>query len=128
MNVILKKPVLTEKSMKLAKSGLYTFLVEKKARKRVIAKAVKELFGVEPVAVKVVNFKDLKRLQRNRRGYFTVSGAKKAVVRLRIGQTIDLFQPEEEKVEVSSVEGEVVAKEKKSMLKGTKVKIEKGEK
>lgn len=128
MSIVVKKPLLTEKSMKLAKDGYFTFLVDKDARKEDIVKCVKALFGVDPVSIKVANYKGEVKLQRNRKGYTKTAGYKKAMVQLKKGQKIDIFQPVDEKVEVRTAEGEVITKEKKSMLKGTKVKIEKGAK
>lgn len=121
---MLKRPVFSEKSMQLAKGGWYTFLVDKKARKPEITTALEKAFGINVVAIKTINFKSLTKQQRSRRGYFTAPAFKKAVVQLKSGQKIGLF--ETEKAEVETAESSV--KEKKSLLKGTKVKIEKSEK
>lgn len=121
MDIILKKPVITEKSMKLAKEGLFTFLVDPKARKPQISKAVKDLFGVDIVSVKTANFKGESKRQRGRGDYIKTSGFKKAIIQLKKGQKIGLFE-EEKKVE-EEVASKV--KEKKSLLRGTRVKIEK---
>lgn len=124
MQVILKSPVFSEKSMKLAGTGLYTFLVDKKARKPEIIKAVQAEFGVDVVGIKTANFKAEKKYQRSRKGTYVVSAYKKAMVQVKNGQKILLFEtpaPEKE------VEEKVETKEKKSILKGTKVKIERTE-
>lgn len=128
MSIVLKQPLLTEKSMKLAKNGYFTFLVDKDARKPDVVHSVKALFGVDPISIKVANYKGGVKLQRNRKGITKTAGYKKAMVQLKKGQKINIFQPVEEKVEIKTAEGEVITKEKKSMLKGTKVKIEKGAK
>lgn len=122
MKIVIKKPVISEKSMRLAKEGLYTFIVDKSARKPLISQAVSDQFGVEVVAVKTANFKP--EVKRNRRtgNYFQVGGYKKAIIQLKKGQKIGLFEAEEAPKEEASL------KEKKSLLKGTKVKIERGEK
>lgn len=128
MDIILRKPVVSEKSMKLAKAGLYTFLVSGDARKPEIEREVEQRFRVDVIAVKTANFKGRSRLQRSRKGYFMVAGFKKALVQLKKGQTIGLFVPEPGKVEESEESKgpkEPEVKEKKSLLKGTKVKIEK---
>lgn len=122
MDIILQKPVISEKSTKLAAKNMYTFLVDKNARKPVIAKAVKEMFGVDPVSVKVANFKGENKSQRSKKGRYKVSDSKKAVIRVKKGQSIPLFHAEEVKEEVSESKG--LVKEKKSRLKGTKVRIE----
>lgn len=121
--IVLKKPVLSEKSMRLAKDDCFTFLVDKKARKLQILKAVKRQFDVEPIEIRTANFKAEIKMQRRKRGYFIVSGFKKAIVKLKKGQKIPLFQTEAGSEEMEQ-ESKVV-KEKKSLLKGTKVKVEK---
>ena len=88
-------------------------------------KAVENQFSVKVVSVKTVNLSGQTKMQRTRRGWFETHDIKKAYVTLKKGQKINLFMPEEVKVE--KAEDEI--KEKKSLLKGTKVKIEKkGEK
>lgn len=121
MNAILKKPIISEKSTKLAKDGLFTFLVDKQMRKPVIARQIEDQFKVDVVSIKTINLKSKTKMQRGRRGYFIVPGTKKALVQLKKGQKISLFETE---VKVETAENDVV-KEKKSLLKGTKVKIEK---
>ncbi len=125
MKIILKKPIISEKSMKLASQGWYTFVVNKDARKPAIAKAVEEQFGVKVTGIKTANFKGENKMQRSRKGYYILPAFKKAVVSLKDGQKISLFTPEEVKPEVEEKD---TVKEKKSLLKGTKVKIEKGDK
>lgn len=122
MQIIIKKPLVTEKSMKSAAGGMYTFLVDKKSRKPEIVKAVEESFGVNVVAIKTAIMKAEKRMQRAKRSFYEISGYKKAVVKLKDGQKIGLFELEKEG---SNEQSEEEVREKKSLLKGTKVKIEK---
>lgn len=122
MDIILKKSIISEKSMKLAKQGLYTFLVDKFARKKEIKKAAEDQFGVNVVSLKTANFKGEVKLQRNRRKQYTTSQFKKAWIRLKTGQGIDLFVSEPSSAKSDDMEE---IKEKKSFLKGTKVRIEK---
>lgn len=124
MNIIIKKPIISEKSMKLAGENLYSFVVDNKATKPIIARVVEELFAVNVISVKISRFKELIKWQRSRRGRFTLSGYKKAVVKIKPGQKIGLFESEEKK-EVKVIKAEDEVREKKSLLKGTKVKIEK---
>lgn len=121
MNITIKKPVFSERSMKLAREGWYTFLVDRKARKPEIARVIEKQFAVNVVGIKTANLKAEQKRQRSFRGYFTTPAFKKAVVQLKEGQKLGLF--ETEKAEVETAEEPV--KEKKSLLKGTKVKIEK---
>lgn len=125
MNII-KRPIISEKSLADAKDGYFTFLVDRAARKQEIANAIEKRFEVKVIDINTSNYKDQTKQQRRVRLSFTISGYKKAVVKLKKGQKIGLF--EAETAEVETVESEPTIKEKKSRLKGTKVKIERGEK
>lgn len=121
MQIIVKKPIISEKSMKEAGRGFYSFVVDRNARKTEIGKTISKLFGVTVVAVKTANFKEEFKMQRGRRATRRVAGYKKAVVTLKPGQKISVFDVEKPK----EASGKVEVKESKSLLKGTKVKIEK---
>lgn len=124
MQNLIKKPLISEKSMKLAKTGLYTFLVDKSVTKNKIAQMVESYFKVDVLEVKTLNYKDQVKLQRSRKGMYKQAGFKKAVVRVKSGQKIDIFEAEEAEKEE---ENQIKPKEKKSLLSGTKVKIEKAD-
>ena len=126
MNILLKKPLISEKSMKLVSAGWYTFLVSKGARKQGIKKMVDEQFGVVVTSIKTANFKGKVKLQRNKRKQYTTADFKKAWVKLKEGQKIDVFIVQSPPEESSGKEVKEI-KEKKSLLKGTKVKIEKSD-
>lgn len=128
MTVIIR-PLINEKSMGLTRTGLYTFEVDKGANKDTIAKAVAEKFKVKVLTVRTLNRAGKVKQQRSRKGYFQQAHLKKAIVKVGKGDKIAIFEqavPAED-VTVTTAEGEPVAqiKEKKSLLKGTKVKIEK---
>jgi large subunit ribosomal protein L23 len=91
---VLVKPVVTEKvNLQMEKSGRYTFVVDKKANKLEIKKAVEEFYGVkvEDVNTNVVPGKAKSRFTKA--GF--ISGVKpsykKATVTLAEGDSIDLF-------------------------------------
>lgn len=86
---ILKKPIITEKSMKLAKEGKYTFEVDKNANKIEIRGAVEKLFNVKVVKINTANYDG----KTKRVGRYTgkTNAFKKAIVTLEEGQTIDIF-------------------------------------
>ena len=91
---ILKKPLITEKASALSeKSGKYTFLVEKKANKVEIKKAVEKMYGVnvEEVNTSVMASKPKNRNTKTR----VISGRKgsykKAIVKVAAGETIDFY-------------------------------------
>ncbi|MBI2337973.1 50S ribosomal protein L23 [Candidatus Daviesbacteria bacterium] len=124
--IILKRPIITEKSMKLAQSGLYTFEVDKNATKPEIAKKVAEKFNVKVVEVNTVNVRGRVKAQRRVRKSYQQSGFKKAIVHVGKGQTIAIFETPKEEVTVTTGEGEPIRlKEKKDILGRTKVKVEK---
>ena len=88
---IILKPVITEKSMEMLTQGKYTFKVAKDANKIEIAKAVETLFkGVKVAKVNTISVRGrLKRMGRTA-GY--TSDWKKAVVTLKPGEAIELFE------------------------------------
>lgn len=89
-------PVLTEKTNLLRESGRrkYTFRVDARSNKLQVMQAIKELFEVRPESCRIVNVKGKPRKSRtrtsNNSGY--TSTWKKAIVTLRPGQTIDVFE------------------------------------
>jgi large subunit ribosomal protein L23 len=124
--IVLQKPIITEKSMKMASEGLYTFLVSKEANKLQITKAVIEAFKVTVLNVKTINVKGEIKQQRKVRKTFMTKGYKKALVQVKKGQIIPIFEAPKEEVTVTTAEGEPqVMKEKKDILRRTKVRVEK---
>jgi large subunit ribosomal protein L23 len=87
---VIIKPIVSEKSYTLATVGKYTFRVHPDAHKTQIKQAIEELFGVGVVDVRTSSVPS----KPKRRGY--TSGRtrewKKAVVQVRAGQTIPIFQ------------------------------------
>lgn len=123
--IVLKRPIITEKSMKLAQSGLYTFEVDKGATKLLIAKAVADKFHVKVFSVKVINVKGKVKSQKRVRKLFTSGGFKKAMAQVGKGQKIAIFETPKEEATVTTAEGEPIRiKEKKDLLGRTKVKVE----
>lgn len=124
--IVLKRPIVTEKSMKLAQSGLYVFEVDEDATKPLIAKTVAEKFNVKVLEVKIINVKGKLKQQRKVKKVYKTGGFKKALVQLGKSQTIAMFEtPKEEKVTVTTAESEPIKlKEKRDFLGRTKVKVE----
>ena len=125
--IVLKRPIITEKSMKLADRHLYTFEVDKNATKATVARAVADKFNVKVISVKTINIKGETKSQKRVRRFYQSAGLKKAIVQLDKNQKIALFEtPKEEEVKVTTAEGEpITLKEKKDILGKTKVKVEK---
>lgn len=125
--IVLRKPIVSEKSMKLAGDSSYTFLVAKAAAKPAIAKAVTDQFKVTVLSVKTINVKGEVKMQRRARINYQTSGFKKAIVQIKKGQIIPIFEAPKDEVVVTTAEGEpVVLKEKRNLLSRTKVRVEKG--
>lgn len=93
---VILNPVVTEKTnhFRENKQKKYVFKVHKAANKIEIMKAVKELFGVSPEKCNVVNVKSKTRTVRSRSGYRSghTTPWKKAIITLRAGETIDIFE------------------------------------
>jgi large subunit ribosomal protein L23 len=125
--IVLQKPIISEKSLKLAGISQFTFVVNKDASKPQIAKAVSEQFKVDVLSVKTINVKGERKVQRRSGKSYQTTGFKKAYVQLKKGQKIALFEAPKEEVKVTTAEGEPqVMREKKDLLGRTKVRVEKG--
>ena len=112
--------------MKLAGDGLYTFLVNRTSTKPQIAKAVAEAFKVDIISVKTINVKGEVKTQRRVRKNYTTKAFKKALVQVKKGQIIPIFETPKEEVTVTTAEGEPqVMKERKDIFRRTKVRVEK---
>lgn len=87
---ILLAPVVSEKSYAGLADRRYTFKVHKDAHKTQVRQAVEEVFGVEVERVNVIKV----QAKPKRRGLFkgTRPGWKKAIVQLKEGHTIEIFE------------------------------------
>ncbi|MCH7674059.1 50S ribosomal protein L23 [candidate division KSB1 bacterium] len=95
LDAILIKPVLTEKMLQMQEEAQkYGFQVAPQANKIEIKKAIEGKFGVLVDKVHTVNVKGKMKRMNTRRGLTRGkrSDWKKAVVTLKEGYTIDLFQ------------------------------------
>jgi large subunit ribosomal protein L23 len=127
MKILIKKPLISEKSLKAAKSGVYTFLVDRGAKKRELILAIEKQFEVKVKEIKTMNFKIEVKQQRRSRNTYDIPAYKKAIVKVAKGQKIAVFEAETAEVEKAPETEKPEVKEKKSLLRGTKVKIERGE-
>lgn len=125
--IILKRPIITEKSMKLAGQSWYTFEVDKNANKLLVAKEVARKFSVKVLKVKIINVKGEIKSQKRVRKFYKTAGFKKAIVKIEKNQKIAIFETPKEEVVVTTAEGEPqIVKERKDILRRTKVKVERG--
>ena len=87
---VILAPIVSEKSYAGSTRGSYTFRVHSDAHKTQIRQAIEELFSVKVERVNVIKV----QAKPKRRGAFkgTRQGWKKAVVQLRAGDTIEIFE------------------------------------
>ena len=86
---IIKQPWITEKSYNLSLAGKYVFSVAKDATKNEVKKAVKAIYKVDPVSVNMVSIKG--KETRFGAKFSKKGGLKKAIVKLKAGQKIDVM-------------------------------------
>jgi large subunit ribosomal protein L23 len=89
-NEVLLAPVVSEKSYSLISDRKYTFKVHKNAHKTQIRQAVEELFGVKVQNVNIVKVQAKPKRRGVSRGIRP--GWKKAIVQVREGDTIEIFE------------------------------------
>ncbi len=92
INQVIKKPLITEKAMALAKEGKYTFIVDIKADKKKVKQALGVLFGVQAIKVNLLKYKGKKKRAFRMRKLIKKSDYKKAIVQLKEGQKIEFFE------------------------------------
>jgi large subunit ribosomal protein L23 len=87
---VILAPILSEKSYAGTTRGSYTFRVHSSAHKTQIRQAVEELFDVKVEHVNVIKVHP----KPKRRGVFrgTRPAWKKAIVQVRAGDTIEIFE------------------------------------
>lgn len=91
---ILRRPLITEKtSFQSSNLNQFTFEVGLKANKHQIKEAVEAMFDVTVLRVNVINRPaKVARSLRNRRRQVRRGGYKKAIVTLKPGDNIDVFE------------------------------------
>ena len=87
---IILRPVVSEKAGDGESGGRYTFVVAEKADKFAVKRAVKELYGIMPSAVRMLN-REGKRM-RFGAGLGKKQDTKKAIVTLPKGQKISVHE------------------------------------
>src|SRR5437879_1151329 len=94
---IIIKPIITEQSMQNAEKGKFTFEVLKSANKDAIKMAVEKIFEVHVVSVATSIVKGRSHRTGNKRLEIKQSPWKKALVELKKGEKIGLFDVGEKK-------------------------------
>ncbi|MFC1599130.1 50S ribosomal protein L23, partial [Patescibacteria group bacterium] len=87
---VLLKPLITEKATDLVEQNKYSFAVALQTNKIEVKKAIKALYGVEPISVNII------RMRGKRVGYGRISGKrknwKKAIITLKAGDKIEVYE------------------------------------
>ncbi|MBQ4421432.1 MAG: 50S ribosomal protein L23 [Synergistales bacterium] len=94
MSIIIK-PLITEKMTKINEkdNSRCAFIVDKKANKIEIKKAVEDLYSVKVASVNTINYSGKRKARYTKAGYIQgrTNAYKKAMITLAKGETIDFF-------------------------------------
>ena len=87
---VLRRPIISEKSAKLAESGAMAFEVDARAGKKEVAKAIKAIYNVSPEKVNIINQKGKVKGRRFHGATGKTRTVKKAYVTLKAGDKIEI--------------------------------------
>jgi len=92
MTDVIKRPIVTEKAMKLQSATQYCFEVDINSNKITIKNAIEKMFEVNVLSVRTARVKPKVKTRYTRKGIQRgkTSERKKAYVTLKKGQTIDV--------------------------------------
>jgi large subunit ribosomal protein L23 len=93
MSDVIIKPIITESSMKLVPDGKYSFVVATRADKTAIKKAISKQFNVTVVSIATNVVKGKTKRVGPKRVEITKTAWKKAIVTLKKGEKIYMFEP-----------------------------------
>lgn len=88
-DIVLGKPVVSEKTATLASARTYTFFVNLKSTRTAVASAIATRYGIRPMRVRIIRG----RAEPVRHGRFSGKerAYKKALVTLPEGKTLDIY-------------------------------------
>jgi large subunit ribosomal protein L23 len=91
---ILQRPIITEKMTNLGeKLNRYGFMVDKRANKLQIKKAIEDMYGVTVETVNTMRYGGKNKSRYTKTGFIAgkTNSFKKAIVSLAEGETIDFY-------------------------------------
>jgi large subunit ribosomal protein L23 len=91
-SIIIKRPIITEKSLKDASLGIYTFEVLNSINKRRAKKEIENMFGVHVTGIRSSITKGKTKNAGRKRTKIKKPDIKKIMVKLKTGEKIDLFE------------------------------------
>lgn len=92
MNILIK-PIVTEKVTALTENGKYGFVVDKRANKLEIKKAIEKMYGVNVEEVNTMIYAGTKKSRYSKSKIVTgnTPSFKKAIVKVADGEIIDFY-------------------------------------
>jgi large subunit ribosomal protein L23 len=87
---VIKRPIVTEKSVQ--KESEFAFEVNKAASKGAVANEVEQTYGVNVLDVRTMIVRGKRKRIGKSQNFEHAANWKKAIVKLKEGQTIDLFE------------------------------------
>ena len=96
LNQVIKRPIVTEKSLQNQEKGKYTFEVNLRATKSQIKTAIEKLFAVKVKKVWVAKMAGKSKRVGKKRQLKKLADRKKAIIKLKSGK-ITLFEEKETK-------------------------------
>jgi large subunit ribosomal protein L23 len=91
-SIIIKRPLITEKSLKDASVGVFTFEVLKSCDKKQAKKEIEKMFNVHVVRIATSIKKGKVHTVGKKRNVVRKPDIKKVFVKLKTGEKIDLFE------------------------------------
>ncbi len=88
---IVKRPVISEQSLREGEAGKYSFIVDKASSKDEIKKAIESMFGVNVTKIMTNIVKGNKTRLTKKRKIVADGSYKKARVTLKKGEKLDIF-------------------------------------
>ena len=88
---VIRRPLVTEKSMANQQKSVYTFIVDPSANKPEVQHAVEKAFNVKVAEVRTVNMKGKRKRMRNMLIQGRRKDWKKAYVTLKEGYRLDII-------------------------------------
>jgi len=89
---VIIKPIMSEKSLIMANKGQYSFYIQPNATKNHVKQAMLDYFGTTPKSVTTITTKGGKKRVPGKRVYRSIPTLKKAIVTLKRGDSIPLFE------------------------------------
>ena len=94
MKNILKKPLVSEKSFAKVSENKFTFIIDDSSSKDDVRAAVQDLFNVTVLSINTINIPG--KIKKGKKGFGRRSDVRKAILTLKKGDKIDLFEVETE--------------------------------